>query len=57
MKAEIQIIMVVVVSPLKATTLATMTVERMTFKGSPLAFLMKNSATGSKSPTPSMMSK
>jgi len=52
-----QMMMVVVVSPLKATTLATITVERMTFKGSPLAFLMKNSATGSKSPTPSMMSK
>ena len=56
-KAEMQIMMVVVVSPFKATTLATMTVERMTFKGSPFAFLIKNSATGSKSPTPSMMSK
>ena len=48
---------VVVVSPFNATTLATITVDKVTFKGSPFAFLMKNSATGSNKPTFSIKSK
>ena len=48
---------VVVVSPLNATTLDTITVDSRTFSGSPFAFLIKNSATGSNSPTPNIISK
>ncbi|MPN54532.1 hypothetical protein SDC9_202202 [bioreactor metagenome] len=48
---------VVVVSPFMVTTNEVKTVANVTFNGSPLAFLMKNSHNGSNRPTFSMTPK